>query len=72
MQRTFRAKGTLIEHDLTVLWKQKIKRGLFWPYMWSSTFRPQNFRQEVSVWCENLPETLILCKESQKLVYTLC
>jgi hypothetical protein len=29
-------------------------KGLFWTYLGSSTFGPQNFCQEVSVWSGNL------------------
>ncbi len=44
----------------------KILFGNFWPFLRSSLFRPQNIRQEVSVWSGNLPGTLFLYGESEK------
>ncbi len=45
---------------------EKILFGNFWPFLRSSLFRPQNIRQEVSVWSGNLPGTLFLYGESEK------
>ena len=45
---------------------EKIFFGHFWPFLRSSLFRPQTFRQEVSVWSENLQGFLFLYGESEK------
>jgi hypothetical protein len=44
---------------------KKNLRGLFWQFLGSSTFGPQNFCQELSDWSGNLP-ILFLHEESEK------
>jgi hypothetical protein len=64
---TSRMNFMIIGHDLEVLWKKPF--GLFWSFLGSSTFRPQNFRQEVSAKAEKSATILFLYGKPEIGIY---